>query len=104
MNTLQNLITSTDVQRNYKMVANRAKVLEDEALVVMTNNKPEFAFMRFDLYDDLIRNKTRRNKKSKTKEKVGLDSVFGTWTKEEADEFNRIVDEMNERIDPEDWK
>ena len=31
-------------------------------------------------------------------------ALAGTWTKQEADEFNRVVDEMNERIDPEDWK
>lgn len=104
MNALQNLITATDVQRNYKTIANRAKILEDEGLVIMANNKPEFAFMRFDLYDDLIRNKIQTARKSKIKEKVGVDAVFGLWTKQEAEEFNKTVDEMNERIDPEDWK
>jgi hypothetical protein len=104
MNTLQNLITSTEVQRNYKMVANRAKVLLDEGLVVMTNNKPEFAFMRFDLYDDLISIKRQIQVKNRAKEKVGLDAVFGTWTKEEADEFDKVIEEEFERIDPEDWK
>lgn len=104
MITLQNLITSTDVQRNYKMVANRAKILEDEGLIIMANNRPEFAFMRFDLYDDLIKNKTQMKIKSQVKEKTGIDAVFGMWTKQEAVEFNKIVDEMNERIDPDDWK
>lgn len=32
-----------------------------------------------------------------------LDEFFGTWTKEEADEFDRVLAEMR-KIDPEDWK
>lgn len=104
MNILQNLITATDVQRNYKIIANRAKALKDEALVIMANNRPDLALMKFDLYENLMDKGTQVKKKLKTKETSGVDAVFGMWTKKEADEFNKIVDEMNERIDPEDWK
>src|SRR5262245_43531196 len=33
----------------------------------------------------------------------GLDQLAGTWTKEEADEFNRYIEEAFEKIDPEMW-
>lgn len=104
MNNLQNLITATDVQRNYKMIANRAKILEDEGLVIMANNRPEYAFMRFDLYEDLMTRRPQVKIKSKIKEKTGVDAVFGMWTKKEADEFDKVIEEEFERIDPEDWK
>ena len=81
MSNLQNLITATDVQRNYKMIANRAKILEDEGLVIMANNRPEYAFMRFDLYEDLMTRRPQVKIKSKVKEKTGVDAVFGMWTK-----------------------
>ena len=104
MNDFQNLITATDVQRNYKMVADRAKSLEDVGLIIMSNTRPDLAIMRFDLYQDLIGRKTKIKEKSKIKEKIGVDAIFGTWTKEEADEFDQIIEETCERIDPEDWK
>lgn len=33
-----------------------------------------------------------------------LDAFFGTWTKEEADEFDAIIEEMCEQIDEDMWK
>lgn len=103
MNTFSNLTTATEIQRDYKAVSKRARS-SDEALIVMLNNKPDLAVMKYDLYDSLIRNRVQKKIKSKTKEKVGLDAVFGAWTKEEFDEFDKIDREEFERIDPEDWK
>lgn len=40
----------------------------------------------------------------KKKKKRDLSQFFGSWSKEEADEFDRIIEETSERIDPEDWK
>lgn len=104
MNDFQNLITATDVQRNYKMIADRAKSLDDAGLIIMSNTRPDLAIMRFDLYQDLIGRKTKVKKKSKIKEKTGVDAVFGMWTKEEADAFDKVIEDEFERIDPEDWK
>ena len=33
-----------------------------------------------------------------------LDFLFGTWTKEEAEEFDKVVEEEFEQIDWDDWK
>jgi hypothetical protein len=33
-----------------------------------------------------------------------LDAYFGTWTREEADEFDAIIEEMFEQVDESDWK
>ena len=40
------------------------------------------------------------------REKIGhsLDRFAGTWTKEEAEEFNKIIEESFEVIDEEDWQ
>lgn len=41
---------------------------------------------------------------TKRKKKSDLSEFFGMWTKKEADEFDKIIEETSERIDPEDWK
>jgi len=101
MNTFSNLTTATEIQRDYKAVSKRARA-SDEALIVMLNNKPDLAVMKYDLYQHLIDLDTP--KKYNKKEKIGVDAVFGTWTKEEADEFDKVIKEEFEKIDPEDWK
>ncbi len=100
MNTFSNLTTATEIQRDYKAVSKRARA-SDEALIVMLNNKPDLVVMRFDYYQHLI---DLDGTKKDGKKKSGLESIFGAWTKQEAEEFNKVVDEMNERIDPKDWK
>ena len=47
------------------------------------------------LEDSLLENKKKR-------EKV-LEKFFGIWTKKEAEEFEKLIED-NERIDEEDWK
>lgn len=101
MNTFSNLTTATEIQRDYKSVSKRVRA-SDEALIVMLNNKPDLAVMKFDLYQHLIDADTLQ--KNNTKKKIGMDSIYGKWTREEAIKFNKMVDEMNERIDPEDWE
>jgi len=41
---------------------------------------------------------------TKTKKKRDLSRFVGMWTKEEADKFDRIIEEEFEKIDKEDWK
>ena len=36
--------------------------------------------------------------------KVDVSEFCGVWSKEEADAFEKIIEESFERIDPEDWK
>lgn len=104
MNDFTNLITATQVQRDYKSIADKARSMNETALIVMSNNRPDLAIMKYDLYKELIENKNKNVKEVKQAKKTGLDAVFGMWTKDEAEEFNKVVDEMNERIDPKDWK
>lgn len=41
--------------------------------------------------------------KVKTKKKRDLSWLYGSWTKKEAEEFDKAT-EVFERIDPDDWK
>lgn len=43
-------------------------------------------------------------KPRKKKLNHSFDKYFGTWTKEEADEFDRIIEETCEQIDEDMWK
>ena len=81
--------TATEIQRNYKSVAKKAKKSK-KPLIVLSNNKPELVIMDYSVF---------KNYKTAP---TGVDAVFGTWTKEETDKFNKIIEEEFERIDPED--
>jgi hypothetical protein len=91
--------TSTELQRNFKKVAARAKKLK-EPIVVLSNNKPEFILMDSDSFGRKYGQSIRKNQKAKS----GLSSIYGTWTKDEADEFNKNIEEMFEQIDWEMWR
>lgn len=41
---------------------------------------------------------------SKTKKKHNFDKFFGVWSKKEAQEFERIIEEEFEVVDKKDWK
>ena len=79
--------TATELQRNYKKVVKKAKKAKD-GVVVLSNNTPVGVYMDYQTYISKM-------------EKRGLDAVFGKWTNEEAEEFNKRVDEMCEKIDTE---
>jgi len=100
MNTLMpETTTSTEIQRNFKKVAARAKKLK-KPLVVLSNNKPEFIIMDHDSFGREYGVSPRKSKKGKT----GIDAVFGTWTRKETDKFNKSIEEMCEQIDWEMWQ
>lgn len=101
MNTFSNLTTATEIQRDYKRVSQRARA-SDEALIVMLNNKPDLAVMKYDLYQHLI-DKSKNFNSKKTKDN-DFSEFLGLWTKEEADDFNRVIEEQFEQVDPQDWK
>lgn len=101
MNSLMpNTTTSTELQRNYKKVADRSKKIK-EPIVVLSNNKPEGVYID---YETFVRNYVGKVKHEKIKLQRGLLRPFGTWTKEEADEFDKVIEEAFEQINPEGWK
>ncbi len=83
--------TATELQRNYKRVVKRAKRLKGP-LTVLSNNKPELVILDYDLF-----------KKKQIKGKSGIDAIFGVWTKEEARQFDKYIEETFEKVDPEAW-
>ncbi len=87
--------TATELQRNYKRVVARAKKL-GRPVTVLSNNKPELIVMDYSSF--------KKDSLKKAGKKSGLEAVFGSWTKEEADKFDKIIEEAFEQIDPEDWK
>lgn len=36
--------------------------------------------------------------------KKGTKRLFGSWTNKEAEQFDRVIENAFERINPEDWK
>lgn len=106
MNALTNLTTVTELQRNFKKVSERAKSLND-ALIVLANSNPHGVYVDYQTFLDKYEEKTKINFKKKRKsikEKTGVDAVFGMWSKEEADQFDKVIEETCEQIDPEDWE
>ena len=106
--------TATNLQRNYKKVRSMAKKSK-KPIVVLSNNKPELVVMDYDYYNNVVNNKglvnyvdDKRVGKLTVSDNVntakGIDGLVGSWTDEEAEEFNKRIDEMFENIDEEMWK
>lgn len=73
----------------------KAKKARD-GVVVLSNNNPIGVYMDYQRYVDMLNFDTIDDRRKK-----GLDAVFGVWTQKEAEEFNKRVDEMCEKIDTE---
>ena len=73
----------------------KAKKARD-GVVVLSNNNPIGVYMDYQRYVDMLNFDTIDDRRKK-----GLDAVFGVWTRKEAEEFNKRVDEMCEKIDTE---
>ncbi|OGM20400.1 hypothetical protein A2714_01640 [Candidatus Woesebacteria bacterium RIFCSPHIGHO2_01_FULL_38_9] len=91
--------TATELQRNYKKVAKKAKKLK-KPLVILSNNKPEGVYIDYETYKREYKNLTS-TKKTK---RADFSDLSGVWTKKEADEFDRIIEDAFEKVDSEDWK
>ena len=91
--------TATELQRNYKKVAKMANKIK-EPVTVLSNNKPELVLMDYSIFRNVQEKRSQLKKKAGMKE--WLDVVSGSWTKEEAKEFDKIIEEEFERIDDED--
>ena len=89
--------TATELQRNYRRVAKRVKKAK-EPIAVLSNNKPELIIMDYGVYENWVKKEAIKAKKS------NLDKFFGTWSKEEADKFDAIIEDAFEQINTEGWK
>lgn len=45
-----------------------------------------------------------KSKREKLRVKRGIEKAFGSWTKEEGDKFDKIIDDAFEQVNPESWK
>lgn len=91
--------TATELQRNYQKIAKRAKRLS-EPIVVLSNNKPKGIYMDFESF----KNWQKKQNWNREKGKGSFKDLFGIWTKQEAEEFNKRIDAAFENIDEESWK
>jgi prevent-host-death family protein len=83
--------TATEIQRNYKKVIKKARKSK-QPIVILYKNKPYGVLMDYDTYQ----------KKEQTN--GNFNKFRGLWTKAEAKKFNKVVDEMFGKIEPEIWK
>ena len=93
--------TATELQRNYKKVVARAKKIK-KPLTVLSNNRPELIVMDYKAFKNL--QKASQKTERKSGRKTGVEAVFGSWTEEEAEEFDKIIEDAFEKVNPEDWK
>lgn len=91
--------TATELQRNYRQVAKRARRTR-QPVVVLSNNKPELIMFDYERFAGRygVKRRATRGKKS------SLSRFAGLWSDKERDEFNKATDEMFEQVDPEMWK
>jgi len=91
--------TATELQRNYKQVAQRAKRLK-QPIVVLANNQPQGIYMDYGIYNSWQEGKVKMD----SKKKRGFDDLFGSWSNEETDHLNQVIEDAFERVNPDDWK
>lgn len=87
--------TTTEMQRNFKLVQKKAKKAKD-GVVVLSNNNPIGIYTEYQNY--------LNNTQSNTSAKYDLLALAGTMSAEEATKLNKDIDEMNEIVYAEDWK
>lgn len=91
--------TVSELQRNYKKVAKLAKKLR-EPFVILSKSKPEGIYMDYQAFIEERKKMQPRLDKNKN----DFSEFVGLWSKKEADEFDRVINEMFEHVDPEMWK
>lgn len=102
MNNLMPLTTTaTDLQRNYKKVIKMVKKAK-EPVTVLSNNRPEVVVMDYEAFASL--SKVSRQKKDSLQKKSNFSEFFGKWSKKEAEEFDKVIEDAFEQINPEGWK
>ena len=56
------------------------------------------------LQKEASRNKLAKKKETPSEKGESLMDLFGVWSKEEADQFAKSIDELFEKVDPDEWK
>lgn len=102
MNTFSNFTTVTEIQRNFKNVSDQAKRLND-ALIVFSNSNPHGVYIDYQTFLDKYDVKSIKKVKKQKKDN-DFSEFLGLWTKEEFNEFNKVVEEEFEQIDLGEWK
>src|SRR3989304_2786408 len=97
-NLLPNTTTATQLQRNYKSVIKKAKKTK-KPLTVLSNNKPELVIMDYATFEKLSQ---AQSPVKKAVDKKTIDTLFGIWSKEEAEEFEKNTKAF-EQIDENMW-
>lgn len=97
---MPNTTTSTELQRNYRSVVKKSRRAQSP-IIILSHNKPEGVYID---YETFIRKFTGKSKKEKPRLKRGIERAFGSWTNDEAAEFDRVIEEMFEQVNPEGWK
>lgn len=93
---MPNTTTVTQLQRNYKKVAQRAKALR-EPLIILSNNSPDGVYLDYETFKNMITPLVPRKRESK------LADLSGIWTQKEAENFNSVINSSFEKIDSEEW-
>ncbi|MEK7525869.1 MAG: type II toxin-antitoxin system Phd/YefM family antitoxin [Patescibacteria group bacterium] len=88
--------TATELQRNYKMVAERAKKTK-EPIVVLSNNEPEAVYIDYDTYTQKL------GQPASYAPKNSFDDIFGSITNEEYKQLEKALEDF-EVVDYEDWQ
>lgn len=91
--------TSTELQRNYKNVVRMVKKSK-EPVAVLSNNKPEMVIMDYQVFADYSKNIVSKN----PRRRKGLNELFGSWSDKEAEEFDKVIEDAFEQVNPDGWK
>ena len=94
------ITTATELQRNYKKVAQRARKVKD-VVVVLSNNAPEGVYIDYNTFLAMM---SKHKNVDDSIEKRKLLSLAGSMDGGETDKLNKDMDEMFERIDKEVWE
>lgn len=91
--------TATELQRNYKKVVEIVKKVKGP-VTVLSNNKPEIVVMDYKVFTDFSRDLIKK----KAIRAKSLDDFYGSWSKEEAKEFDKVTEDAFEQVNSESWK
>ena len=95
---MPNTTTATELQRNYSKVLKKAKSTK-RPLTILSNNKPELVIIDYDVFKNRVGKSSKRPKETNS-----FNEFLGVWSKKEADEFDRVIEEMFEQVNPKDWE
>lgn len=95
--------TATELQRNYRRVVKQAKKVGGP-VVILSNNKPEGIYVDYEVFKNEYARRVNRGTKKVSGKKKGIKRLFGSWTDEQAEQFDRVIEDAFEQLNPEDWK